>query len=448
MNARRITVDFEKKSGKMKPLHAVNTGPRRGGVTLVSDNSCEYLEIGVPAVRLHDAEYPYGKNQFVDIHCIFPDMSADPELPESYNFAPTDTYIRAVREVGADILLRLGESTDLFPRPLYTKSPVDLEKYASVCEHIMMHFNEGWADGAKLNVRRVEIFGGADDPRVFTDTKEEFFELYRTVACRLRERFPRLKIGGYGSGGFCAVNRLSSTEEQKRYIPFMRDFLRYVTSEQTAAPLDFFTWYAYPSTPEELLLHARYARGVLDEFGLRRTASVICGYNTAGYISGGISERPGYASELAAIVAAIQKSDVELAFFCDPPVADSYGKSFILGGSPSANCPVYHVLSSFGELFRLGTYVECDGDSRGEIYTIAAKSDTACIVMIITRAYSGNIELRASGVSSSIANIRRVASRDGTTSSVASVRGELAVKGGSVTFRADKDAIYMLEFLR
>ena len=448
MNARRITVDFEKKSGKMKPLHALNTGPRRGGVTLVTDSSCEYLEIGVPAVRLHDAEYPYGKNQFVDIHCIFPDMTADPELPESYNFAPTDAYIRAVREVGAEVLLRLGESTDLFPRPLFTRAPLDLEKYASVCEHIMMHLNEGWADGAKLNIRRVEIFGGADDPRVFTGTKEEFFELYRVVACRLREHFPKLKIGGYGSSGFCAVNRLSSTEQQKRAIPFMRDFLRYVTAEQTSAPLDFFTWYAYPASPEELLLHARYARGVLDDFGLRRTASVICGYNTASYISGGVSERPGYASELASLITAMQKCDVESAFFCDPPSADSYGKSFILGGCASANCPVYHTLFSFGELYKLGTPIECDGDMRGEVYSLAAKSEQTCAVMIVTRAYSGNIELRTSGTAGGVAKIRRVASRDGLTSSVASVSGELAVKGGAVTFRADKEAVYMLEFLR
>ena len=448
MNARRIAVDFNRKNGKIKPLHALNTGPRRGGVTLVSDSSCEYLEIGVPAVRLHDAEYPYGKNQFVDIHCVFPDMSADAELPESYNFAPTDAYIRAVRDVGADVLLRLGESTDLFPRPLYTGAPSDLEKYASVCEHILMHLNEGWADGAKLNIRRVEIFGGADDPTVFTGTKEEFFELYRTVACRLRERFPRIKIGGYGSSGFYAVNRLSSTEQQKRAIPFMRDFLRYITSEQTSAPLDFFTWYAYPTTPEELILHARYARGVLDEFGLRRTASVVCGYNTASYISGGVSERPSYAAELASVIAALQKSDVESAFFCDPPSADSYGKSFVLGGCASASCPIFHTLLSFGELYKLGTFVESEGDLRGEIYTLAAKSEQAFAVMVITRAYSGNIELRTTGTEASTASIRRIASRDGVNSGVSSVSGELAVKDGTVTFRADKDAIYMLEFLR
>lgn len=448
MNARKITVDFSKKSGKIKPLHAMNTGPRRGGVTLVTDSSGEYIEIGVPAVRLHDCEYPYGKNQFVDIHCIFPDPQAEPDLPESYNFAPTDTYIRAVKEIGGDLLLRLGESSDLFPRTIYTKAPSDIEKYASVCEHIMMHYNEGWADGFKLNLRRVEISGGADDPRVFSGTKQEFFELYRAVACRLREHFPRLKIGGYGATGFYAVNRLSSTEGQKRAIPFLRDFLRYITAEQTFAPLDFFTWYAYPASAEELALHARYARGVLDEFGLRRTASVICGYNTSSYLSEGVSERPSYLSELAALTVAMQKSDVESAFLCDPPMSESYGTSFALGGTRSENCPVYHTLLTFGELYKLQSAVEVTGDSRGELYTLAAASPESGAVMIVTRSYSGNVELRVQGTEAGSATIRRIASRDGYSSSVGSVSGELAVKDGTLAFRVDKEAVYMLEFLR
>lgn len=448
MNARKITVDFGKKSGKIKPIHATNTGPRRGGVTLVSDSSGEYIEIGVPAVRLHDCEYPYGKNQFVDIHCIFPNPDADADLPESYNFAPTDTYIRSVKEVGADVLLRLGESCDLFPKTLYTKAPQDIEKYASICEHVIMHYNEGWADGFKLNLRRVEISGGADDPRVFSGTREEFFALYRAVACRLREHFPRLKIGGYGAVGFYAVNRLSSTECQKRAIPFLRDFLRYITAEQTAAPLDFFTWYDYPATPEELMLHARYARGVLDEFGLKKTASVICGYNTSSYLAEGVCDRPSYLSELASLLTALQKSDIESAFFSDPPLSESYGRSFILGGTRSEFCPVYHALLTFGELYRLSASVETVGDSRGEIYTLAARSEESGKVMIVTRAYSGNVELRALGIEARCATIRRIASSDGYSSSVSSVCGELAVKDGSVAFRADKDAVYMLEFLR
>ncbi len=448
MNARSITVDFTKKCGKIKPLHAVSHGPRQKGVTLSRDISREFLEIGIPAVRLHDIEYPYGSNQFVDIHCIFPDPSLDPELPESYNFAPTDAYIRAIREVGSDIIFRLGESTDLFPRTLYTGAPRDIEKWASVCEHVIMHYNEGWADGFKLNLRRFEICGGADDARVFSGSQSEFFELYRITANRLKERFPKIKIGGYGCGGFYALNRLSSTEEQKRYVPYLRAFLRYIASPETSAPLDFFTWYSYPQTPEELALHARYARSILEECGHRRTQSVICGYNTPAFLSDDISDKPSYAAEFASVLFSLQKSDVEYAVVSDNPACASYGRTFLTRGGASEDCPLYHTLLMFGELYKLGACSETLGDSRSEVYSLAASNGERHALMLACRQYSGNIELRLTGCEASSCRIRRIASRDGYTSAVSAIGGELEVKGGRVAFRADKEAVYLLEFPR
>ena len=219
-----------------------------------------------------------------------------------------------------------------------------------------MHYNEGWADGFKLNLRRVDISGGADDPRVFSGTKQEFFELYRAVACRLREHFPRLKIGGYGATGFYAVNRLSSTEGQKRAIPFLRDFLRYITAEQTFAPLDFFTWYAYPASAEELALHARYARSTLEECGHKRAKSYLVGYNTHAYLAEDITENPSFAAQLASDIISLSRTDVDLAVISDTPIAASYGKSF-LAGSAAENCPVYHTLLMYGELYKLDKYL-------------------------------------------------------------------------------------------
>ena len=444
MKARRINVDFSKKCGKLKPYHAVSQGPRTGGVNLLSDVSREFSEIGIPLVRLHDVEYPYGSNQFVDIHCIFPDFSKDPEDPESYNFAPTDAYVRAIREVGADMILRLGESTDPFPKKLYTKTPDDLQKWASVCEHIVMHYNEGFAGGYKMNLKQLEIFGGADDPRVFSGSPEEFFELYRTVASRLKERFPRIKVGGYGCGGFYSFNRLNSTEEQKSFVPYLRAFLRYISSPETKAPLDFLTWYCYPTTPEELALHARYARSTLEECGHKRTKSYLVGYNTHAYLSDDITERPSYAAELASVIVSLSRSDVDLAILADSPLYASYGKTF-LSGDAAENCPVYHTLLMYGELYKLGYAAETVGDSRSEIYTLAATSGERHAVMIVTRQYSGNLEVKLSGTSAACCRIRRIASRDGTHA-VSSVGATLPVGDNTVAFRADKDAIYFLSF--
>ena len=442
MNARRISVDFGKKCGKLKPCHAVSQGARTRGVNLSQDLSREFSEIGIPLVRLHDVEYPYGSNQFVDIHCIFPDFSKDPEDPESYNFAPTDAYIRAIRDTGADIILRLGESTDPFPKKLYANTPSDLEKWASVCEHIVMHYNEGFAGGYKMNLKHFEIFGGADDPRIFAGRPEEFFELYRVVANRLKERFPRIKVGGYGSGGFYSFNRLNSTEEQKSFVPFLRAFLRYISAPETKAPLDFLTWYSYPTTPEELALYARYARSTLEECGHKRAKSYIAGYNTHTYLADDITEKPSFAAELASDIISLTRSDVDLAVLADSPIAASYGKTF-LTGAPIETCPVYHVLLMYGELYKLGYAAETVGDSRSEIYTLGATSGDAHALMIVTRLYSGNLEGKISGATASACRIRRIASRDGSYK-VSSVGATLPVQDNTVAFRADKDAVYLI----
>ena len=41
---------------------------------------------------------------------IFPDSKADPEKPESYNFAPTDRVLAAIRASGAEVYYRIGRS--------------------------------------------------------------------------------------------------------------------------------------------------------------------------------------------------------------------------------------------------------------------------------------------------------------------------------------------------
>ena len=90
MKNAKIVVDVKKTAEEIKPLHAVGGGPRQGGARLGYDFTKEFSEIGVPYARLHDIEGAYAQNQFVDIHCIFPDFNADVNNPASYNFKPTD----------------------------------------------------------------------------------------------------------------------------------------------------------------------------------------------------------------------------------------------------------------------------------------------------------------------------------------------------------------------
>ena len=48
-----------------------------------------------------------------------------------------------------------GAFRDLLP-------PKDFRKWAQICEHIIRHYNEGWADGHKWDIRYWEIWNEAD----------------------------------------------------------------------------------------------------------------------------------------------------------------------------------------------------------------------------------------------------------------------------------------------
>ena len=57
--------------------------------------------MGVPLVRTSGSAGEYGHNQYINIHCIFPDFDADENDPASYDFAFTDLLLQAL--ASADI---------------------------------------------------------------------------------------------------------------------------------------------------------------------------------------------------------------------------------------------------------------------------------------------------------------------------------------------------------
>ena len=195
-----VTIDFSQTQGPIKPLNGVNSGPRTKVFTY--DATDLYREAHIAYSRMHDVEYPYGSGEFVDIHCIFPNFDADVKDPASYKFALTDRYIQAAREAGAGILYRLGESIEHAPVVQYVLPPKDFQKWAEICEHIIRHYNEGWADGFHWDISYWEIWNEADldelapKKKTWGGTKEAFFDLYAITATHLKKCFPALKIGG------------------------------------------------------------------------------------------------------------------------------------------------------------------------------------------------------------------------------------------------------------
>lgn len=76
--------------------------------------SDEYIEMGVPFVRLHDTDYPYP--QQIDLPQIFRNPDADPRTRHPTPFVYTTVYIGSVKE------LKLNRTTRIPFSPLRAES--------------------------------------------------------------------------------------------------------------------------------------------------------------------------------------------------------------------------------------------------------------------------------------------------------------------------------------
>jgi len=435
-----ITVDFARSEGKIKPLGGLNAGPKLFACGREYDLTEDYRSMNIPVVRLADVDPPYGKNQLVDVHCIFPDFDADPEAPESYNFTETDKYIAAVRDAGAEPVLRLGESPDRYARKLYVKPPRDPDKWASVCEHIIMHYNEGFADGYKWKLRHVEIWDLPELECGFVGEAAELFELYANVSARLKSRFPKLKIGGYGSLGFKGLNRLDASEVYENSIAYAENFLAYQKS--AGGVVDFFTWYCFADSPEELALHARYARSVLDGQGFKRTASHVVGFNMETARAGVYR---GYAADLLASLIVAQRSGIEMLIFEDARPFGEQNSLYTLDADGVKYTSAREALSAFGRLHVLGTAVESLGDSRRELYSLAAKGNGVAALAVAAREYSGKLEIRLKNAEYGSFSVRRIY-EDEECRAAERCREDIPLAGNKISLSLEGGDVYLLEF--
>ena len=101
-------------------------------------------------------------------------------------------------------MYRLGVTIEWGSKKYSCNPPQDFAKWARICEHIIMHYNKGWANGFEYGIDYWEIWNEPENPPMWTGTKEQFLELYKVSSKYLKEKFPEIKIGGYGSCGFYA----------------------------------------------------------------------------------------------------------------------------------------------------------------------------------------------------------------------------------------------------
>lgn len=397
------------KSARIKPMNAVNNGPIRASeVEQTRGNFDEYKAARIPFARNHDASFrsEYGGEHTVDINAVFPDFSKDPLDPASYDFVLTDDYLKSIVDAGTEVFYRLGSKIEHWRKKYGTIVPPDFNKWAVVCEHIIRHYNEGWANGFRHNIRYWEIWNEPDgvkangDQPNWSGTPEQFYELYRIAATRLKTCFPALKIGGpavsylYNDGG-----------------RWLDRFLASLTSDGKRVPMDFLGWHIYASDPRDITVHAEYARKKLDEAGYPDAESILDEYNylenfTDKFIES-IEDIIGMhgAAFTAAAMAVGQRSDVDMMMYYDASPSAFNGMFDFYTLRPLKG---YYPFLMFSELYALGGSAESESDDP-DIYAAAAISDDRKRYAVMLTNYrkdkaAGETELRVrlAGVSDGV----------------------------------------------
>ena len=375
-----LKFDLSKNSGKFKILNATNGGPwhKRHASDQFRSNFDDYKAARMPYSRNHDsAMCPiYGGPYSHDITCIFPNFDADVNDPESYDFACTDEAILICLDAGTQTFFRLGQTIEHQIKKHGILPPKDFQKWAEICEHIIRHYNEGWAGGYKLNIEYWEIWNEADldlyerkNIKTWGGTKEQFFDLYEIASKHLKKCFPNIKIGGPA----CAGNEEWADE-----------FLRVM--KQNNAPLDFFSWHVYCWTPEFMIEKAERMQKLMDKNGFGNAENILNEWN---YVKDWgtdfveslkiIHGMKGAAFTMACITAA-QHSSIDMLMYYDtrPSVFngafDFYTYECLKG---------YYPLMWYGKFYDAEHEVICESKPEG-IYTLCGLKKDGKTLTVVT----------------------------------------------------------------
>ena len=374
-----VKVDFDAPAGMVKPVNGVGQPPILGydGYSLFY-----YLkEAGVPYSRLHDVGGPFGKNIYVDIPNIFRDFDADETKPENYDFAFTDLLMKALEENGVEPYFRLGVTIENAHavRAYRIYPPKDFAKWARICEHVIRHYTEGWADGYRMKVSHWEIWNEPENGetvernRMWKGTFEEYIRLYEIASKHLKARFPHLKIGGYASCGFYGISSSwGGNPKEKARVDYLHgcltNFLSAAQSRQM--PLDFFSFHCY-DTPEHVAAQIVYCRRTLDAFGFSRTEmSLNEWFPCSGWPTLEALGSAKQAADIAAVLTVLQNGPVDDAEIYD---AKATGGRFAPFFEPDTHRlrKAYYVYVMFNVLRKLGKAVPVSDVPAG-IYACAA----------------------------------------------------------------------------
>lgn len=379
-----VCADISKVIGKIKPMNAGTGGPvGRHGFSksnAPTQSMKIWREMKIPYVRNHDVSLisAYGGAHVVDVHLIFPDFSKDPEDPASYDFTLTDRYMKWMQQGNSKVFYRLGSSIEHAPKKYGTKVPPDYKKWAVICEHIIRHYNEGWANGFNMNIEYWEIWNEPDlsskavDKKTWQGTDQQFFDFFRVAATYLKKRFPNLKIGG---PAVCGV-----PEWSERFLAEM--------SRGERVPLDFFSWHSYLVTSENLWHEIRMFRNMLDRYGYKNTESILNEWN---YIRSFQDITPSLitlrsikgAAFISSSMCIGQNSPLDMMMYYDMRHRSSYNGT--VDNVTGRKLKPFYSFVAWSKLAELGQQIELDTQDKHEFFGVAATDGKGKVGVLLVR---------------------------------------------------------------
>jgi xylan 1,4-beta-xylosidase len=339
------------------------------------DVSEGYKRARIDLIRTHDAFGPsdidakFGGNKNLPVSIpaernalnIFPDMNADAENPKSYNFAPTDRLIASIKGVGAETIFRIGRSIGADPTP-----PPDLNKYAQIAAHIVLHYNRGWNNGFHYRLRYWEVWNEPDFRVFWTGTPQQYFELYEKVARAVKAADPEALIGG------------STISKPLDATPYREGFLQFVRERKL--PLDFFAWHYYTmdsNDPETLVSIGKEIRSILDAHGFQKTKNVLDEWNVD-LFDRDLSKTARAAFALTSLIYMLNSPiDLQAYYRADPSFRTADGKPDAVGNA----------LTAFGMMKDTPVLLKTSGGDDAGFAVLAGRSKDGRTIQVLISNY-------------------------------------------------------------
>ena len=362
-----LKFDLTQNDGKFKMLNATNGGPwhKRHTNDQYRSNFKDYKNARIPYSRNHDSCFNevYGGPYSHDISAIFPNFDADENDPNSYDFACTDESILVALDAGTKTFFRLGQTIEHQIKKHHTLPPKDFNKWARICEHIIRHYTEGWANGFTHDMPYWEIWNEPDldeddspNKRCWGGVKTQFFDLYEITAKHLKSCFPHLKIGGPA---------LAYRHD------WAEDFLCEMQKRQV--PIDFFSWHIYCIKPNIVMWRAEEMKKLLVKYGYGNAETICNEWNYVknwqeGFVQtlidmGGVKG----ASFVASVMCEAQKSDtIDMLMYYDTRPGVFCGAFDLYTYKPRK---AYYPLFWYGKFYDMEKYVKCQTEEQ-DVYTI------------------------------------------------------------------------------